>query len=381
MTEQATKTVRCKVDAGFGRWISSAGGSVAITTYQAGKVALVGWTGTQVHLTMRDFPRPMGLTRRGDLLALATQEELLLVADAKLLAGDYLEKGRYDALYVPRLSYHTGALNLHDLAFGNAGLWAVNTRFGCLVTLSDQFSFIPRWTPPFLSLLAPEDRCHLNGLTLIDSEPAYVTALGQTDTPRGWVEKKATGGILMDVRSNRMIRDDLCMPHSPRWRDGTLWLLNSGLGELWTIDPSTGKHRVIAQLPGYLRGLDFVGPFALIGMSKVRAKHIFAGLPVQERCPELTCGVAVVDTRNGECVGTLEFTDAAEELYDVVFLPGVFRPTILNRRSEDARLAITAPEFSYWMTKEKEETSAGKPPDATPPAGAVLPANPQPIGA
>jgi uncharacterized protein (TIGR03032 family) len=243
-------------------------------------------------------------------------------------------------------------LNLHDLAFGKAGLWVVNTRFGCLAMLDERYSFVPKWQPPFLSVLAPEDRCHLNGLALVEGEPGYVTALGKTDTPRGWVATKATGGILMDVRTNRVIREDLCMPHSPRWRESKLWLLNSGLGELWTVDPITGRHESIAKLPGYLRGLDFVGPYALIGMSKVRAKHIFAGLPVQQRCERLLCGVAIVDTRNGQCAGMLEFTDAAEELYDVVYLPGVFKPTILNRKQDATRQAITAPEFSYWMEPE-----------------------------
>jgi len=85
--------------------------SIAITTYQAGKVALVGWNGTQVHLTMRDFERPMGLAAKGDRLAVATAEDVIIFANAKLLAADYLEKGRYDALYLPRISYHTGDLD------------------------------------------------------------------------------------------------------------------------------------------------------------------------------------------------------------------------------------------------------------------------------
>lgn len=348
------KNVKCQVDAGFARWIAGCGGSVAITTYQAGKVAIVGWTGSQVHVTMRGFPRPMGLAAHGNVLALATQQELIYFANARSLATEYLENQHYDALFLPRATYHTGELNLHDLAFGTQGLWAVNTRFCCLCQLSEQFSFIPIWQPNFITLLAPEDRCHLNGLALVDGAPGFVTALGTTDSPRGWVERKADGGVLMHVPSGQIIRDGLCMPHSPRWRDGKLWLLNSGAGELWIVDPKSGGHTVIAQLPGYLRGLDFVGHHALIGMSKVRSKHIFAGLPVQQRCPELTCGAAVVDTRTGKCEGMIEFTDAAEELYDVVYLPGIHKPAILNSLGEGSRQAITAPEFAYWIRPDKD---------------------------
>jgi len=351
----ASKTIKCQIDAGFGRWIATCGGSIAITTYQAGKVAIVGWTGSQVHVTMRAFARPMGLTAQGDTLALATADELIILGNAPLLAGDYLQNNRYDALFLPRVTYHTGELNLHDLAFGRQGLWAVNTRFCCLCHLSEQFSFVPRWQPKFISQLAPEDRCHLNGMALVNGEPTYVTALGTSDTPRGWVESKADGGVLMHVPTKEIIRDGLCMPHSPRWRDGKLWLLNSGAGELWTIDPSSGKHTVIAQLPGYTRGLDFVGHYALIGMSKVRSKHIFGGLPVQKRCEKLICGAAVVDTRSGKCEGIIEFTDAAEELYDVVYLPGIFKPAILNGQADGSRHGITAPEFSYWMRPDPEK--------------------------
>lgn len=354
------ETIQCTVQPGFAGWLASAGGSVAVTTYQAGKVAMVGWNGSQIHLTMRHFPRPMGMAKRGKQLAIATHHELLMLADANLLAGDYLQSGRYDALYLPRQSFYTGHVNLHDMAFGSEGLWVVNTRFCCLCVPSPEFSFEPRWQPHFVSELAPEDRCHLNGLALVDGKPKYVTALGRTDSPRGWVENKATGGILMEVESNTILRDGFCMPHSPRWYDGKLWVLNSGLGELWTIDPQRGDYTKIAELPGYLRGLDFVGPIALIGMSKVREKHIFAGLPVQKKHDKLLCGIAAVDTRDGRCLGWIEFTSGAVELYDVTFLPGIQRPAILNHHKDAVRQAITAPAFAYWLGEEDKAKPAPK---------------------
>lgn len=353
--------IACAVDDGFAHWLASAGGSVAITTYQAGKVAMVGWNGRQVHITMRHFPRPMGMAARGRQLAVATQFDLILFTDAALLAGSYLSPDRYDALYLPRTSFHTGHLNLHDMAFGEDGLWVVNTRFCCLSMPSEQFSFEPRWRPHFISQLAPEDRCHLNGLALVDGKPKYVTALGRTDTPRGWVPDKATGGILMDVPSNQIIRDGFCMPHSPRWHRSRLWVLNSGLGEIWIVDPARADHTVVAAMPGYLRGLDFVGEVALVGLSKVREKHLFAGLPVQKRHEQLICGVAAVNTRTGQCLGMLRFTSGAVELYDVAFLPGIFRPAILNHQKPASREAITAPQFAYWIQDRPAESL-----DATP---------------
>ena len=357
----APEQIQCAVSDTFQRWLSQAGGSLAITTYQAGKVALVGWDGRQVSLLMRQFDKPMGLAVDGHRMALATKHEVTLFANAPLLARDFLveQPGRYDALYLPRVSYRTGDVNVHDLGFANDGLWIVNSRFCCLAGLSDEFSFVPRWKPRFISEVVPEDRCHLNGLAMVDGKPKYVTALGETDTVGGWREKKATGGVIIDVESGETVVRGLSMPHSPRWnahakgapdeKAGRLFVLNSGAGELWQVDPNDGKHAVVCRLPGYLRGLSFVGPFAVVGMCQIREKHIFGGLPIQQTNQKLLCGVAVIDLRTGSVVGMLEFTSGCQELYDIQFLPGVLRPMILNLEKEETRQAFTAPDFSYWL--------------------------------
>ncbi len=346
-----TNIIECSASDSFQAWLSQAGGSLAITTYQAGKLALVGWNGQQVTVLLRQFPKPMGLAVQGQRLALATHHEVWIFANAPLLAHDYLENqpGRYDTLYLPRIAYYTGDLNIHDLAFGSDTLWLVNTRFSCLAALSKDFSFVPRWQPRFISQVAPEDRCHLNGLAMVDGRPRFVTALGESDKVGGWRPTKATGGILVDVDSGEIVLRGLSMPHSPCWHEGYLWLLNSGTGELWRIDIQSGHYDVVSTLPGFLRGLCCVGNYALVGLCQIREQHIFGGLPVQQRFDRLVCGVAVVDLRSGQLVGMLEFTAGCQELYDVQFLAGVLRPTILNSERPEIRQAVTAPEFSYWL--------------------------------
>jgi uncharacterized protein (TIGR03032 family) len=347
----AGELISCAAEESFGAWLAASGGALAITTYQAGKVALVGWNGHQVSVLMRDFPKPMGLARRGAVLALATRHEVVLLADAPLLAPDFLEqqRGRYDALYLPRVSFHTGDLNAHDVAWGAAGLWIVNTRFCCLAHLSDQYSFTPVWKPPFVSDVVPEDRCHLNGIALLDGEPRWVTCLGTTDTPGGWRSDKATGGVVLEYPSGQIIARGLCMPHSPRWHEGQLWLLNSGRGELLRLNADDGSLDVVCVLPGYLRGLCFVGNYAAVGLCQIREKHIFGGLPISDRFARLICAVAIVDLAGGNVVGMFEFTSGCQELFDVQFLPGVRQPMILNSAHPAARDAFTAPEFSYWL--------------------------------
>lgn len=355
-TENPNVQIECGASEGFSQWLAQSRGTLAITTYQAGKVALVGWDGRQLTLLMREFPKPLGLAISGNKLALVTRHELWMLANAAPLAYEYLEDepGRYDALYLPRVRYLTGDLHAHDVAYGRDGLWVVNTRFSCLSRLSEEFSFEPVWRPPFVSDLAPEDRCHLNGLAMQDGQPKFVTALGTTDSPGGWRNDKATGGVILDVASGETVAHGLCMPHSPRWHGGQLWTLNSGTGELLLVDVNSGRKAVVCALPGYLRGLAFVGPYALIGMSHVREKHIFGGLPIQERHEKLQCGVAVVDLRGGTHVGTFEFTAGCTELYDVQFLPGVQRPMLLNADKEAVRQGITNPESCWWLRKSKE---------------------------
>ena len=356
-----TKVIRCDLDEGFARWMAGAAGSVAISTYQAGRVVLVGWNGKEVTVLPREMPKPMGMVADGGTIAIACRREVVFFANAAPLAPHYPEEncGRYDALYLPRTTYVTGELNVHDVAVGTDGLWIVNTLFSCLCLLSRNFSFEPRWRPPFVSKLAPEDRCHLNGVAMLDGAPKFVTAHSTTDEAGTWRASKTDGGVLIDVESSESVLTGLCMPHSPRRYDGKWWMLNSGRGELCSIDPDKGDCDVVCALPGYARGLCFTGQYALVGLSKIRSSHVFEGLPVQDRCDRLYCGVAVVDLQTGRNCGLFEFTDGCDELYDVEFLPGAARPSILNASNQAVYNAVTAPDFAYWLYETKKDDPSG----------------------
>jgi uncharacterized protein (TIGR03032 family) len=151
----------------------------------------------------------------------------------------------------------------------------------------------------------------------------YVTALGATDTATGWRPNKAKGGVLMDVPTGEIIAAELSMPHSPRWYDDKLWVLESGAGALSIVDPATGKLTTVASLPGFTRGLDFLGPLAFIGLSQVRETAVFSGIPITERLQpeERACGVWIVDIRNGQTVAFLRFESGVQEIFAVQVLP------------------------------------------------------------
>lgn len=352
--------VACRVNQGFSQWLASAGCSLAVTTYQAGKLLLIGWDGKQPTLNARHFQRVMGLDVCGDTLALASDTEIRLFQNAPLLAEDLLpdQPNRYDALYLEKAIFHTGDLFVHDLAFTDAGLVFVNTRFSCIATVSHEYNFVPLWKPPFLDEIVPGDLCHLNGLAIRDGQLQAATALGASTTEGGWREHKADGGILIDISSNEIQLTGLSMPHSPRWHAGKLWVLNSGKGELLCLDPGSNHAEVVCKLPSYLRGLTFHGEMAIVGLCKIREKKVFGGMPVDQQHAALLSGVALVDLRSGELAGIFEFTAGVEEIYDIRILPDIFKASIYSREHPLASGAFTAPDFSYWIRPQASDRDA-----------------------
>ena len=184
-----------------------------------------------------------------------------------------------------------------------------------------------------MSALAAEDRCHLNGMAVVDGAPRFVTALGTTDTASGWRENKTTGGVVLDVPSGEVVVDGLCMPHSPRWHDGRLWLLESGNGALGHVDLETGRFEEVIRVPGFTRGLSFVGPYAFVGLSQVR-ESLFEGIPLKAEGVERSCGVWAIDLRSGTTAAFLRFEGIVQELYEVLALPGIRYPEILEPTDE-----------------------------------------------
>jgi uncharacterized protein (TIGR03032 family) len=309
------------------------GASLLVTTYQAGKLVLVRDEGDHLNTHFRAFPAPMGLALAGDRLALGTRTQVWEFVDVPAVTAKLDPPGRHDACFLPRASHVTGNIQGHEMAWGADGaLWVVNTRFSCLCTLDRSASFAPRWRPPFVTALEPTDRCHLNGLGMVDGRPRYVTALGETDAPMGWRRDKARGGILMDVDTGEVITRGLSMPHSPRWYAGRLWVCESGAGTFGFIDPDSGKYKPIAEVPGFTRGVDFAGNLAFVGLSQVRESAVFSGIPITQRLTpeERTCGVCVIDLRSGQVVALLRFETAVQEVFAVTVLPGRRYPDLIN---------------------------------------------------
>ena len=332
---------------GFQAWLAARKISLAFTTYQVGKIFFIGLKPDEkLWVFNRDIGRCLGLAMSGSDLWVTGDTQIYRFRDA--MRGEHQATADApDALYVPQLAYFTGDLDTHDLAVTNDGqVVFANTRFNCLATISETHSFKALWKPPFITRLAAEDRCHLNGIALVDGRPKYATCISQTDVFEGWRDHREGGGVVVDVETGEIVCSDLSMPHSPRWHDGQLWILNSGTGELGRVNLVSRKFEPVCFCPGYLRGLAFVeSRFALIGLSKPRENRTFSGLPLENALAKhgisARCGLYVVDIARGDVIHSVTVEGIVTELYDVAVLPGVRKPSMVGLNSEEQKRTIS----------------------------------------
>jgi uncharacterized protein (TIGR03032 family) len=306
--------------------LSRLGCNLLVSTYQAGKLIAVGRAGDALHLSLREFDQAMGVAVSPRTIAVGARGQVWFLGDHSELAPRIEPAGRYDRCFLAHSSTVTGGIHGHELAWGRAEdgspeLWVVNTLFSCLASLHPEYSFVPRWRPPFITQLAGEDRCHLNGLGMRDGRPAYVTAMSQTDEAGGWRADKNHTGCVLDVTTGEPVTVGLAMPHSPRWHGGHLFVLNSGLGTLEHVDLDSGQRTQVEAVPGFSRGLACHGNLAFVGLSRIRETAVFGGVPIAAHHEQLKCGVGVIDLQRGTTVATLEFESGIEEIFDVQVVP------------------------------------------------------------
>lgn len=335
---------RVTASRGFIEWLALNGASLAITSYQSGQLMLIGaLPGGRLSMHERNFVRAMGLAATPERMHLATIAQVWRLENV-LKAGERANQ-HFDRLYVPRNAQTTGDIDVHEIAVaGDGRVVFVNTKYSCLATFSGTHSFEPVWKPGFVTRLAPEDRCHLNGLAMLEGRPRYATAASASDAVDGWRSRRADGGVLIDIASNRVLSDGLSMPHSPRVQNGALWVLDSGRGELQRVDPASGRREAAAFCPGFLRGLSFHRHFAAVGASLPR-DGTFKGLPLEDtiraKGVAARCGVFILDTRNGDILHWIAFEGSVRELFDVAVLPGVRTPMCVGLASPEMRTLVT----------------------------------------
>jgi uncharacterized protein (TIGR03032 family) len=304
--------------------------SVLISTYQTGHLVVVSAREGRLTLAFSQFERAMGIAVKQGTIAVCTRKEVWFLREAPDIAAKLQPAGRYYACFLARTSHFTDDIQAHEAAWvkrdRESEFWIVNTLFSCLCALHPRYSFAPRWRPPFISALRPEDGCHLNGLAVVNGQPRYVTALAEADTPSGWRALKHNGGCIIEVPSGRVVSRGLLLPHSPRVEGERIFFLHSGQGDLALADPKTGQVTSVAPVPGVSRGLAIHGGYAFVGLSK--ARRTLEGVPIVAERNSLRCGLWVIHLGSGAIAAHLEFCTGVEEIFDVQVLPGVVCPYV-----------------------------------------------------
>lgn len=304
--------------------------SLLVSTYQAQRIMSFSAGKEKLSMLMRVLPRPTGLALSQKKLAVCSQHMTWVfntAFDVQDLSG---KKEPNDVWFVPRQSFVTGDILAHEAAWVGEELAIINTRFSCISKPSKEWSFEPIWKPKFISAIAAEDRCHLNGMATNGGQIRYVSALAESDQAEGWRDKRLDGGILIDYKSQEIVARGFCMPHSPRVYANKLWILDSGQGQLKLIEPKNGQQTVVAELPGYLRGLEFVQNYAIVGLCKIREKKTFGGLPIEKKNKQLPCALYFINLSTGQVEGFIEFKKGIEEIFDIKVLNGARNPEIVG---------------------------------------------------
>ena len=329
---------------GLAAWLASSNLSLAISSYQTGRVYLVGSDKLgRVSFFERLFERAMGIVGNAQRIYLGGLYQLWRFEN--VLRSNEVIHAQFDKCYVPRNAQTIGDLDIHELGIRKNGkVVFINTKYSCLAELSQTHSFKAIWKPDFITKLAPEDRCHLNGLAMVDGAPKYVTAVCKSDAVDGWRDRRHNGGVVIDIDTNEIVCEGLSMPHSPRWANGKLWVLNAGTGHLGWVDFATKSFVPHAFLPGFVRGLSIFGNTAAVGLSKPRNQR-FEGLQLDAELTkhdvEPWCGVQIISLTNGDVLHWIRFEGDISEIFDLCFLPNVRNPMMVGLRTPEIRELIT----------------------------------------
>ncbi|MGE0256481.1 MAG: TIGR03032 family protein [Alphaproteobacteria bacterium] len=313
---------------GFGEWLARQRVGVVFTSKQVHKIFVCGHNDEKAVVVFeRTVPGAAGVGADGRGFWAGTLYQLWRFENA-LEAGQ--ASGPFDAIYLPQMAWTTGDIDIHDISTDRHGRPVfASALFSCLATTASKASFSPLWRPSFVSALAPENRCFLNGVAMADGRPRFATVAARTDSEGAWRDKMRGEGCVIDIDSGEVVAWGLTMPRSPRLVGDRLWLLNSGRTELGFLDLRRGNWEQVLTLPGYPRGLTIVDQWAVIGLSATRDTVADGGEG------EAVAGIVVADLFKGEIAHRLTIDAPVREINDIALLPGVRRPGMVGFRSPE----------------------------------------------
>ena len=224
--------------------------------------------------------------------------------------------------------------------------------FSSIIKLDENYSFNPVWTPPQIDKITSEDRCHLNGMAMLNGKPKYATAFNNGNTPQSWRDSITSSGVIYDIEKNKIICSGLPMPHTPRIFNDKLYVLLSATGELVKIDTDNGTYDVIVKIGGFVRGMSLHKDYLFIGLSKLRKNSsTFGKLDFAKHANQ--AGIVIVHLPTKSIAGKINYLNSLDEIYDIHILKDKKRPNILNTLNDDYKDGLTLPQTTFWKRKKE----------------------------
>jgi len=339
-SKEADNAISFDYDRNFCLWLKQNNCSPVVSSYSRQKVYSIGLKpdDNTMSIYYTNCGRPMGLCSNGDSLYIATIGNIVRYENK----GEETDPnfGKFDAGFYPQHAYLSGDIDCHDLRVNSKGeLFYISTLFNCICQPSMTKSFEVYYVPPWISKKENgqppgEDRCHLNGLCLVDDKPRYITASCNKDYHQAWRDHMLKGGLVYDIVEDRVVVDGLTCPHSPQMYKGKLWVLEAGTGQFGYVDIEAGKFVPKKFLPGFLRGLSFVNNYAVICLSSDRHDNSFKDIPLgkilEEQGQKVKVGIVIVDLDNFDIKHQMQFYGKNIEFYDAMVLQGITRPRVYD---------------------------------------------------
>lgn len=285
--------------------------SLLVSSYDTHRVIAINAKNNQLNTFLHPVPRPRGLAVKENCISISSLFEVT----------HYYRDSTETGTFWPRSQHITGELNIHDIAWGEGGLWLVNTEFSCLATLSPELSFNPKWWPFFKTSKSKDSSCHLNGMAMQNGEPKFATCFGpfkeNSNARFGNIQQS---GLILNVEDNRIFAEGLWMPHSPTIHQDFLYVCNSGFGQVIRYSLDGEKAECVANLNGFTRAMAFTDDFVFVCVSKVRGSKAQTPSFDYQKGINNNAGIYIIDLNSFEVVAKLEFTGDVGQLYDIVIL-------------------------------------------------------------
>lgn len=323
----------------FAQWLIDNRVSLLISTYKQHKLLCLGLQEDgNLSLFFTDLLRPMGIYYDEKTQTIYSSN-LGNIIQYENVGENMTIIGKFDALFVPKRIDLCPDIDIHDIRYSEKydKIFFVSPVYNSVLTVSKHKSFDVFWTPNFISKthngkLSREDRCHLNGIALVNGLPKYVTAACTRDYYYAWKEHHGEG-VVIDIETNEIVCGNLYAPHSPGWYKDRLYIGEAGTGYFGYVDLQKKEFVPKKFLPGFIRGITFVNNYALVTLSKDRHCVCFADIPLgktlQENGQSSMCGFCVINLESFDIIEYLEFS-GVDEVYDIVALPNIMRPRIAD---------------------------------------------------